>query len=168
MSKKQLPIYATEHDIQMIMADVNLSMPLLFVQMGLFDNADPIVLEDPFELLSHNNYLVCEEKYNVRVRTIPQRNGGMKFGIDPMENINTVVLRLGGIFEHKRLISSDVSTTFTAKPGKEIFNLIAIAIWRSFKRIRSYHVGPEALELFDKGVRLTPTAKSPEEYDLIG
>jgi hypothetical protein len=168
MTKKQLLIYATEHDIQVVMAEVNLLKPLLFVQMGLFNNAEPIVLEDAYGLLSHNNYLVCEEKYNVRVRTVPQRKGGIKFGIDPMENINTVVLRLGGSVENKRLISGDVSTTFTEKPAKEIFNLIAIAIRRSFKRIQSYHVGPEALELFDKGVRLTPTAKSPENYDLIG
>jgi hypothetical protein len=53
------------------------------------------------------------------VRTVPQRKGGIKFGIDPMENINTVVLRLGGSVENKRLISGDVSTTFTEKLRKK-------------------------------------------------
>jgi hypothetical protein len=36
MTKKQLLIYATEHDIQVVMAEVNLLKPLLFVHMGYF------------------------------------------------------------------------------------------------------------------------------------
>lgn len=140
--------------------------PIEFAVMGLFDRSELIALDDTDYLMPFTSYLVFEKGLSITVRSIPQRSGGIKFAVDPMENIHTMVLHTGGLNDHGRIIAGDISVATGSQAGEGIYSLFAKEIRRKFEKIRSYYVGPEALKLFDNGVRLTPTAKSPEAYDL--
>ncbi len=166
MSKKQLPVYATQLDLATIAKEVILVRPIEFAVMGLFDRPELIVLDDADYLKPFTSYLAFDKGLSIAVRSVPQRNGGIKFAVDPMENIHTMVLHIGGHNNHSRLIAGAISVATGSQVGEGIYSLFAKEIRRKFEKIRSYYVGPEALKLFDDGIRLTPTAKSPEAYDL--
>ena len=134
--------------------------------MGLFDKPDFMVLDDANEIMSFTNYLIFDKGLSILIRSVPQRRGGIKYAIDPMENKPTMVLHVGGLLGSQRLISGDISVATGDKKADEIYALFAKEIRRSFEKIRSYYVGPEAVKLLDQGFRLTPTEKSPEAYDL--
>ena len=44
--------------------------------------------------------------------------------------------------------------------------MFAKPIKKHWAHVKSYYVGPEALEVLRKGGRLTASVRSPKEYDL--
>lgn len=162
-----MPIYATQRDLSALVKEVCSLRLIEFVAAGLFDQAVPTVLNDPEKLLPFTAYLVYDKGLDITVRPVPQRKGGVKYAVDILENPHTVDLSCGGLLEGQRLIAGQVGTITTGKPAEEIYALFAKVIRRKFEKIKSYYVGPEAVELLDNGLRLTPTAKSPETYDLV-
>ena len=167
MAKIQIPIYATQSDLSDIAREVSSVRPLQFAVAGLFDQMETTILTDLESLLPFTSYLVFGKGRGITVRSIPQRNGAEKYAVDQIENPHTVVIQCGGLLDGQRLIAGQVGTVSTGKDSNEIYALFAKAIRRKYEKIKSYYVGPEAAQLLDKGVRLTPTAKSPETYDLI-
>lgn len=166
MSKRQTPLYATQNDLVNVAKSVCTRRPIEFSVMGLFDNSTPDASLGPDALRPFTNYLVYERGELVVVRPVPQRNGSVKYSIDTIENRRTMVLHCGGLIENARLVASDVSAATNDKAGEEIYSAFFKVIRGTFEKIQSYYVGPEALDLFENGVRLTPTAKSPAQYDL--
>lgn len=164
--KNQIVIYTTQDDLSTIAMLVSAKRPLQFVIAGLFDDNGPILMSDLTDSLPCSTYLAFDKGANVAVRPIPQRNGGLKYAIDQLENLHTVVLQSGGLVDGKRLIAGQIGTTSIESNSVEIYTLFAKEVRRKFEKIKSYYVGPEAGLFLDGGGRLTPTAKSPETYDL--
>jgi len=167
MPKKPLPIFATQGDLVALLQEVCCVRPLDLAVMGLFDQGEPAVLTDPKGLQPFTAYLVCDKGLGVAVRLVSQRNGGVKYAVDQLENPHTVALSCGGLVDGRRLIAGQMGTSAAGERAEEIYAILAKAIRRRFEKIKSYYVGPEAAQLLDQGLRLTPTAKSPETYDLI-
>jgi hypothetical protein len=40
------------------------------------------------------------------------------------------------------------------------------AVKKTFTKVKAFYVGPKALELLERGMRLTISAQSPREFDL--
>jgi hypothetical protein len=83
-----------------------------------------------------------------------------------VERVRSLFGSCGGMLNGERLVAGQVGTATDEKESEEIFALFSKAIRSKFEKIQSYYVGPDAARLLDKGVRLTPGAKSPEAYDL--
>lgn len=167
MPGKQLSLFATQGDLLAVLQEASSVNPLDFAVMGLFDEAEPILLDDPGALKPLTAYLAFGRGLSVAVRPVPQRRGGMKYAVDPMENPWAVVLRCGGRVDTERLVSGDVSTATRDEQAEALYQLFSKAIRSRFEKIKSYYVGPEAAELLDSGVRLTSGANSPATYDLV-
>ncbi len=166
MARKQIPIFATESDITTIAEEVSGKQPLRFVAAGSADQASPIVLDDLKHPEPFATYLVGKAGTQFVARTIPQHGGGNRYSVDQLENPGTVMIRCGGVLNGERLVAGQVGTATDEKESEEIFALFSKAIRSKFEKIQSYYVGPDAARLLDKGIRLTPSAKSPEAYDL--
>lgn len=167
MSKKQIPIFATEGDLSALIARVSHWRPLKFVRAGLFDEPMIDAFQGPIRPHAFATYLVLDRDRAVSVRIIPQRNGGKKYAVDQLDNRDSVSLQIGGMIDDDRLVAGQIGTATNEPSSAEIFSLFARAIEDQFVKIKSYYVGPEAMRLLDRGIRLTPTSKSPKDYDLV-
>lgn len=167
MKRKQIPLFATQSDLSALVREVSCNRPLEFVVGGLFDQPTLPVLSDLENPQPFMTYLVFDKGSTVVTRAVPQHSGGQKYAVDQMENPQTVAVQCGGMLDEHRLIAGQIGTVAVGKQAEEIYELFAKAIRRKFEKIKSYYVGPEAVLLLDKGVRLTPTTKSPETYDLV-
>jgi hypothetical protein len=166
MKKNHISIYATSDDWLEIVRGVGTKRPLQLVKAGLFDTPKIDAQSGSFKIESLAGYLVLDAAAEASIRTVPQRNGSIKYAVDQLDNASSVVLQAGGLVDSDRLVSGSVGTTRTDQVAKELFKLFASLIKERFTPIKSYYVGTEALRLLGAGTRLTPTLKSPKEYDL--
>lgn len=166
MSKKQLPVFATANDFLDLWREVCTTASVDLSVMGLFDEAEPIVLTTPVLIRPLTSYLAFRKGDTIVSRPVRQRSGGIKFAIDPMVNPQSVVLRCGGRVDVDRLTAGDVSVGSNNDEAGALFAIFSGVIRQRFQKIKAYHVGSEAVRLFDEGIRLSPTSKSPPEYDL--
>jgi hypothetical protein len=167
MSKTQIPIYATPEDWLNLVASVSSKRSLKLVKMGLFATPIVEVLDDPRKLEPFAGYLVLDKASEVSTRAIAQRNGDIKHAVDQLDNASSVVLNVGGMADHERLVAGQLGTVRAEQAAQELYTLFAREIKKQFVKVKSYYVGPQALRLLDAGARLTPTRKSPQEYDLV-
>lgn len=166
MPKKQLPIFATQRDLSDLLHEICVVNPIDLVVMGLFDRAEPTVVTFPEGLQPLTSYLVLNKGVGVVVRSVPQRKGGLMYAIDPIENPISVVLHGGGFSGADRLIAGSISVASDESVSLKLFALFSKVVGQRFEKVKSFYLGPEAALLFKQGLRLSPTAKSPELYDL--
>jgi hypothetical protein len=163
---KQLPLFATENDMSLLVQEVGNVRPIDLAVMGLFDQSESHALVDPMQIKQLTSYLAFEKGLVVVSRPVQQRNGGIKFAIDPMANPWSIALRCGGQLDAGRLTAGDISVATENPHAKELFAIFSRIVRSQFQKIQSYYVGAEAVRILDQGGRLTPTAKSPPNYDL--
>jgi hypothetical protein len=156
--QKQIPLFATEKDLLDILQSGSQKCPIEFVVAGLFDQKSQIVRRT-FDLIFH-------EATPLAHRAVVQRNGGEKYAIDQIANPHSISLWFGGLHENVRLVASQIGTATNSDKSHELHSLFLALVRQQFELIKSYYVGPEAVKLLDRGIRLTLTAKSPEAYDL--
>lgn len=167
MSSKQIPTYATEGDLIALLTEVAKERALSYVPFGLFDSPTLSILSDPRDLKPFGTYLLFDKATHLETRLVSQRDGSTKFAVDQLCNANTLSLHCGGLVGERKLIAGSIGTGNKSKQADEIFLLLKKVIRRKFEKIKAYEVGPEAARLLDAGVRLAPTLKSPETYDLV-
>jgi len=167
MPSNQTSIYATQGDLLTLVREICSERPLEFVATGLFDKPEPTVLNKPEDLSPFTAYLAFDKGLGITVRAVPQRGGAEKYAFDQLANPHTVILRCGGPIDGQRLIAGQIGTVSKEGQAAGLYSLFAKLVRRKFEKIKSYYVGPEAVRLLDQGVRLTPTEKSPETYDLV-
>ena len=165
--KRSIDVFATENDWSAILTSVALKRSLGLVEAGLFDDPAIEMLEISTNLEAFKSYLIINRDHAVAVRNVPQRLGGEKFAIDQLANPDSVMLVIGGMIGENRLVSGQISTVAAESNSTELYAEFTKAIRTQFEKIKSYYVGPEASRLLDAGGRLTPTRKSPKEYDLV-
>jgi hypothetical protein len=111
--------------------------------------------------------LVMKSGAKPSLRRIPQRKGGVMYSADQDNNPNSIVLWPGGVYRNEALICGHVGTISTRADSVDLWGEFHGALLKGFTKIKSYHVGPEALRLYDAGWRLvTIGVKSSVEYDL--
>jgi len=148
-----------------------------YVRCGLFDSRDPHEylrgsdIPDLGVARSGNmnlepQYLVLEQGSRVSVRSVPQRDGRVKFAIDQLENPDSTVLAPGGRFQERILISGRIATIGATSKAVDLHKVVVRAVTAEFRHIQSYWVGREACAMLASGARLTYAANAPELYDL--
>jgi hypothetical protein len=90
-----------------------------------------------------------------------------RFALTQQGNPNTVVIHPSGVFDQSCLVAGKIRTISEHREAQALFRDYAREVTRGFKKIRNYRVGPEALQLMQKGKRLvTIGATERTEYDL--
>lgn len=167
MSAKATPFFATARDLAFVVKEVSLQRPLSFMVAGLFKEEPTTIAHDLNCSVPMTAYLVFDRAENVMARRVPQEHGSVMYAIDQMENLHTISLQYGGLVKGPRLVASQVGTISKSRVSKQVYYLFTSVIRSQFDKIQSYYVGPEAILLLDKGIRLTPTIESPPPYDLV-
>jgi hypothetical protein len=111
-------------------------------------------------------YLVTPAGAPVAIREVPQKAGGVLYGIDQLVNPESIVVQPGGLYPPDVLLHGRIGTVSSARFAAQLQKAFAYAIAKFFERVRAFYVGPEARQLWRRGYRLTPSAQLPREYDL--
>jgi hypothetical protein len=89
----------------------------------------------------------------------------MKYAIDQAEHPASITIHPGGIYQDRCLLAGQLGTIATDDDVLSLFRDYSSHLTKGFRRIRGYRVGREAMELANRGVRLTTGARAPVEYD---
>ena len=154
-----------------------MSHSLQYVKGGLFDQPVLSVFDSISSLPDigvaksggslESIFLILHRGQGLKVRQVPQRKGGYKYAIDQQENPGSIAISPGGRFGDSVLIAGMVGTVHHDKISEELMKAFASEIKKRFVKIKSYWVGPEAMELLHLGVRLTHSAGAPRTFDLL-
>lgn len=170
---------ATADDLLPIFSRVEAKREVVYTRMGLFESWPIEAFTRGEELPSLRQppagrsttcctaYLVTPAGVVVRVREVPQRPGGVRYAVDQLVNPDSMEINHGGRPEPGVLLAGRVATCTDTEESAALFRAYANAIARTFIRIQAFWVGPEACELLAGGCRLTQSADSPPEYDLV-
>lgn len=113
-------------------------------------------------------YLVTEIDRPVVPRPIYVRGEeSPQWAIDQLANPDSTVLWHGGFWNSEVLLNGRIASASKSAPSQSLQRAFQAQLKRQFCRIKAFYVGEEAARLLDNGTRLTMSAQSPREYDLI-
>jgi len=98
---------------------------------------------------------------------IRRSDGSELFAIDQLANPDSVTFTAGGKWDKDVLLHGRVATASDSEIAKELMKLFNLVISKQFKKVRAYWVGPAAYAFLEAGGRLTASAQSPRDFDLI-
>jgi hypothetical protein len=177
MKSRQIFFFATMADIEPIVKSIETSFSIQYYEMGLFDTKTKDSYNSVYEISNFGFPKVGDWNKDLRLmaipkiiplvlRKVPQKAGGIKYAIDPLENQTSICFQFGGIYQDGILLGGSCGTSFLNDFSLEIFNDFSKKVKKSFKRIGTFYVGKEAEEKLRDGWRLVTNEKSPKEYDL--
>src|ERR1700682_6507859 len=111
MSRKSTSynFFAVPKDLITILQAVESQQSLRYVECGLFDEAERPVFYGFSSLPNlgiakagdykfEPTFLILLPETPLKVRSVPQKRGGIKYAVDQLENTGTVVLKPGGMY----------------------------------------------------------------------
>lgn len=111
--------------------------------------------------------LIVPTGAHVQTRSSRQKDGSDHYVInDQLLNPRSVYLLVGGQFGSNILLPGQISNISEHEDSISLFATIKKAAKRTLVRVKSFHLGREALALMRNGFRLTGSAASGAEYDL--
>ena len=111
-------------------------------------------------------YLVTLGDSSIKPRKIRQNSGKIVWAIDQLENPDSTVFMHGGRYREDVLLHGQVAAASRTPIALKLQRAFESAIRKHFVHIKAFRVGKAAELLLDSGVRLTPSAQFPMEYDL--
>ena len=166
MKRRLVPFFATLSDLRTVLNDVCELMSLDFVRRGMFDTSGICRMQYPFDLAQHDCYLIITEGTNITANEVPQRQGGIKYAIDQSQNPDSIDFITGGSYNPTILLPGQIGTISSSCESLKLFGIFETTIRKHFNKVKAYCLGAEALEMLDKGCRLTASVKGASIYDL--
>ena len=174
MGKSQFEVFCTTSDLVAVLDDAQARSPMSFAVAGLFETANVHRLHDSADIATFIaasgetllSFLAVASGDAVGAREVFQRNGSSLYGVDQLSNPRSVVLRPGRLIDERTLLAGQIGTASQDPVSVTLFSTFRDVVRKQFVKVKSYWVGPEAVQLLDAGGRLTATLKSPPEYDL--
>jgi hypothetical protein len=174
----ELAFYATRNDLLRLLTDVEAQTAIAYVRGGSYSAMHYAHLETASEIpdvgsadadssAACTSYMIIDASTRLELRHVEGDPGvASRYELDQLYNPDTVVLTPGGR-RGDALIAGRVATAEARTPfARATMRAFARALERQFERARAFHVGPEALALLSRGLRLTAALQSPPEYDL--
>jgi hypothetical protein len=177
MKSKQILFFATAQDIEPIIKAIEIKNSLKYYEMGLFDNKSSEVYNSVFDIPNFGktkvgdwnkdlDLMAIPKDKALNIREVPQKVGGIKYAVDPLENQISICLQFGGIYKDGIIVAGKCGTAFLNDFSLEIFKLFSAILKKTFKKIGQFYVGQYAEEKMNQGWRLVTNEKMPKEYDL--
>ena len=168
--------FATERDYMDLLSPLEEQIPLKYILFGLFNDLDIPTWIDVASIPKVGKvkegativpqYLVVKRSANILPIPIPQRRGGVLYAIDQSVSSSAIIFCPGGRISEECLIAGAIGTSSPDHSAVEMYNRFSKAIRSKWTRIKVSWLGPEALELFDSGVRFITDEGRPQVYDL--
>jgi hypothetical protein len=113
--------------------------------------------------ISEKDYLVVERDSEIILDEFHRRDGAVVFGVNQLLNPTSITFQPGGMFEERCLISGRIATCSRDPRSIELFRFFSKGVLMGFVKYREgfYRLGPQALELFQKGMLLTSDIRQP-------
>ena len=177
MSKNQILFYATAADLVGLLTTLEKDRHLQYTHSDLFLDRHPQTYRFCSAIpdfgcavhptaIANPTFLISTEGQKIHVREVPQKSGGIRFAIDQLINPDTISLSPGGRFGNDVILYGRIDTVSESPTSKDLFRFVGRALKKAFVRRQEYLVGPEALEAWKAGTRLTIGVASPREFDL--
>jgi hypothetical protein len=171
--------FATKNDIIPVIRLAESAIKLKYTLTGLHFAPEVIYLSSAMEIptlgvatkenaINGASYLVLRDEDEVVVHERPQVRGGIRYEVSQFGNPRTITFQHGGTFEDKILLYGRIGTVSIDPVSMDLYRLFCGGVRKHFRKIRSYYVGPEADSCLENGWRLTISAQSPREFDLVG
>ena len=170
--------YAAANDLLPVFESVEAKHSLTYTLCGLFPTRelksvaagiDIPALHSPApypSAIACPQYLVTAAGASIVIREVRQKAGSVLYAIDQLANPESVTIQPGGLYPPDVLLHGRVATASSTPFAVQLQRAFSSAIAKMFEHIRAFYVGREALQLWQRGYRLTPSAESPREYDL--
>ncbi len=171
--------FATAADLVPVFSRVEARWSLVYTPAGLWESRGVRAWSRGEELPSLRQpapgrstvqcpvYLVTPAEVAVQVREVTQVAGGKRYAVDQLVNPDSVTMCHGGSPAPGVLLAGRVGTCGGTATSEKLFQAFANALGKAFIKVKAFWVGPEARELLAAGCRLTQSADSPPEYDLV-
>ncbi len=166
MKRRLVPFFATPSDLKTVLNDVGKLISLDFVRRGMSDTSGICRMQYPFDLAQHESYLIISEGRNITANEVPQRQGGISYAIDQSQNPDSIDFKTGGFYNPTILLPGQMGTISSSCESLKLFEIFERTISKHFNKVMAYYLGAEALEVLDKGCRLTASVKGSSIYDL--
>jgi hypothetical protein len=148
LSGRSCEFYADEEDLLNLLARFRMLGDLKFVQIhSVPDRENEVLRDDPARLLSMarvtpeepirtNSFMVMEADQEVFSRQIVLKDGrGTISLVDQNQNLDAVVIALGGDAGDRTLIMSDINTTAETEKAKELHQKFKKLVVSQAKRV---------------------------------
>lgn len=174
---KQIRFFAVDDDLINVLNEVEQGIHLQYVKAGV----SPSSLTESYQAgtkiprlgmatadsaINSDSFLVAERGMPIRSRPVVRQDGGTNFCIDQLENPDTVVLTPAGKWGNVAVLYGTVGTASDTEASIKLAKAFERAVKKHFKKVKAFWVGPNALELLQKGERLTIAVQSPKDFDL--
>ncbi len=178
MLRKQIHLFATLQDLEPGIRSVEKQQNLKYALCGMFAAPDIPVWNSLLELENLGQatkgnqslcerYLVMSSDVELRVRSVAQLSGGTRYAVDQLHNPRSAVFQPGGLFDESYLMCGHIGTASDHPVAVQLFRDFGRMVTHGFRKHRDYFVGPEAIKLQQKGVRLiTMHIDEAKDYDL--
>lgn len=168
--------FATLRDIEQNVKALESAHPFQYVRHRLSDSAECVPYHSILNLaalgecksgstVNADRYLILKPDLSVHMEQVPQRRGGVLYAVDQIQNPSAAFLALGGIFHSNCLIAWELMATSDPR-SHETFRVFRRILFGGFRKVKYALVGPEALDLYQQGWRLTQDAGRNPLYDL--
>ncbi|RKR09271.1 hypothetical protein C8C83_0891 [Flavobacterium sp. 90] len=177
MKSKQFIFFGKKTDFQEILQEVESKKVLKYFQTGLFDEINIVNYNSLLDYRNLGNasfgsqglndcFLIIANDKELKIRSVPQRKGGVKYAVDQLINEESIIIEPGGVFKNDIFVAGRIGTVKDDAFSKELYNLFFSLIKRRFTKIGNCYVGKTAKEKLDSGWRFVLNDSSPKEYDL--
>lgn len=174
---KRLLFFATKEDLRLLLATVESSLPIDYVRMGHGETsvAERYASSEEIPNLGHattdsastsDEFLVVPKSCAVQVRCVSGSGGTVRYFFDQLANPSTVTFAPGGLRGDTILLHGRVATVSDDETSQALMNQFAKVIRKSFRKLKTFWIGPEAEGLLDAGKRLTISAQASRDFDL--
>ncbi|MBC2844627.1 hypothetical protein [Winogradskyella flava] len=176
MSKKVF-FLETKKDLIKLFNFIESSFKIKYIRAGLLDELpdtkNSLLDKSDLGFVNHKDwnfnerYLILNQNEKLQIRRVPQRKGGIKYAIDQLENINSLVISLGGYnISEDAIIASAISTNYNTQSSSNFFKQLNKFIKTNHMKVDEFYIGNDALDMANKGTRLTEDARMSKDYDI--
>lgn len=170
MPRKGIFFFATKSDMKIGLQVLESIHDFKYVLTGLFDSPDIHSYSTHCDIPNFGisllgdkvhmpTFMIMDLNQKVNIREVPQRKGGTKYAIDGRINQLLMFFKPAGEYKKKYLIPGEFAPT-EDKSSLEMYSSFRHHFIKGFAVIQSYRVGPEAVEMLDRGIPLTPNHKA--------
>lgn len=169
--------FAAQKDMLDLLAEIESTRMIHYVEAGMFERAELIVYASASQIpdlgfidvqstVLGRKLLIADATTSFTLRSVPQRDGGVRYAMDQQENPDTLSFFPGGQFDEQTILAGDSGTCTDSPVSVALFKIMSGVVRRRWVKIRGNFVGPEALGVLNAGGRLTDNLRSSQEYDL--
>ena len=162
MSRRSIEHFATLEDVVELVRSVSAERPLTYAEHKAYTVPEIIESDDPRVLKPHTMYLVYWTGAPTRLRSVPQRRGGVHYFVEPDDHSGWVQLSIGGVLDDNRHMTfGRVARMPTSNGSVDLMRVFFRNVRARWERVREWYVGPRAAALMDDGLKLIFSSNKP-------